>query len=149
MTGNARGGWFELLNEIGIIAQLSRAAFEARMPGGLAQPQFSVLNHFVRLGDGKSPLDLARAFQVPKTTMTHTLAVLEARGLVETRPNPKDGRSKLIYITDAGRALRDAAIARLAAEMGPMLDAADPGLPARALPDLRILRKLLDENRDG
>ena len=41
---------FVLLNEIGIINQLSSARFEAALPNGLNQPQFSVLNNFARLG---------------------------------------------------------------------------------------------------
>jgi DNA-binding MarR family transcriptional regulator len=95
--------YFELFNEIGILAQLSRALFEARLPKGLTVPHFSVLNHLVRLGDGKTPLALARAFQVPKTTRTHTLSGLEARGLVDLAPNPRDGRSKRVRLTP-GRA---------------------------------------------
>lgn len=147
MDDASGAGWFEMLNEIGIIAQLSRAAFEARLPEGIAVPQFAVLNHCVRVGDGKSPLDLARAFQVPKTTMTHTLAVLEARGLVEMRPHPRDGRSKCVHITQAGRAFREAAIAALAPDIARLAGLADPGLAARLLPDLRALRILLDTNR--
>ncbi|MEL6232867.1 MAG: MarR family transcriptional regulator [Pseudomonadota bacterium] len=142
-------GWFQLFNEIGIIAQLSRAAFEARMPEGLALPQFSVLNHFVRLGDGRSPLDLARAFQVPKTTMTHTLSVLEERGLVSFEPHPRDGRSKLVYITPRGRAFRDAAIAALGPDLARLEAALESGLPDRLLPDLRRLRAFMDADRDG
>lgn len=148
-AGPQDAGWFETLNEIGIIAQLSRAAFESRMPEGLAVPQFSVLNHFVRLGDGKSPLELARAFQVPKTTMTHTLAALETRGLVETRANPADGRSKLVFITRTGRGFRERAIAALAPDIGRLAARVDPDLPARLLPDLRELRRFLDADRDG
>lgn len=147
MDDSGGAGWFEMLNEIGIIAQLSRAAFEARLPEGIAVPQFSVLNHCVRVGDGKSPLDLARAFQVPKTTMTHTLAVLEARGYIEMRPNPRDGRSKSVHITQAGRSFREAAIAALAPDIARLAGLADPALAARLLPDLRALRMLLDANR--
>ncbi|MEM8740974.1 MAG: MarR family transcriptional regulator [Pseudomonadota bacterium] len=141
--------WFQLFNEIGIIAQLSRAAFEARMPQDLALPQFSVLNHFVRLGDGRSPLDLARAFQVPKTTMTHTLSVLEEKGLVSFAPNPRDGRSKLVYITPPGRAFRDAAIAALGPDLVELQAEFGDGLPDRLLPDLRRLRAQMDAARDG
>ena len=36
---------FAVLNEIGIINQLSSTRFEALLPGGLTQPQFSVLNN--------------------------------------------------------------------------------------------------------
>jgi len=83
---------FELLNEVGIIAQLSRTLMESRLDDGLTIHHFTALNHLVRLGDGKTPMDLARAFQVPKTSMSHTLAGLEKRGLIRMEPNPDDGR---------------------------------------------------------
>jgi len=108
---------FTFFNEIGILAQLSRALFEARLPLGFTVPQFSVLNNLVRVRDGRSPGELARAFQVPKTSMTHSLAVLERHGLVEMRPNARDGRSKYVFITEAGRDFRQAAIEGLAPDM--------------------------------
>ncbi len=97
------GLYFQLFNEIGIINQLSRTAFEARLPDGMVLPQFAVINHLIRVQDGRTPLQLARAFQVPKTSMTHTLAGLEKRGLVEMRANPEDARSKQVWLTEAGR----------------------------------------------
>jgi DNA-binding MarR family transcriptional regulator len=106
--------YFALLNEIGIIAQLSRATFEAANAGEVTLPQFTVLNHLVRRGDGPSPLDLASAFQVPRASMTNTLQGLERQGLIETRPNPRDGRSKRVCLTPAGRAMRERCIDRLA-----------------------------------
>ena len=94
---------FRFFNEIGIIEQLSRAQLEARLPDGMIAPHFAVLNHLTRVRDGQTPLALARAFQVPKTTMTHTLKGLEQHRLVEMRPNPEDGRSKRVWLTDQGR----------------------------------------------
>jgi DNA-binding MarR family transcriptional regulator len=143
------GLWFAVFNEIAILAQLSRAMFEAQLPTGFLLPQFAVLNHLVRLGDGRTPLDMARAFQVPKTSMTHTIAVLERAELVRVAPNPGDGRSKCVWITDAGRAFREAAIADLAPDMA--------GLEARfagerlapVLPVLAELRTAMDRMRDS
>lgn len=140
---------FGLFNEIGILEQLSRALLEARLPPGFVQGQFAVLNHLVRVGDGRTPLDLARAFQVPKTTMTHSLAVLERHALVRIAPNPQDGRSKRVWITDDGRAFRDRTIAALA----PDLDAIAAQFPvdraAAVLPALADLRRLMDAMRDS
>ena len=77
---------------------------------GFILPHFSVLNHLIRVGDGKTPLELSRAFQVPKASMTHTLSGLEKAGYIEARANEQDKRSKQIFITDAGRDFRDSAI---------------------------------------
>ncbi len=139
--------YFEFFNEIGILAQLSRALFEARLEDGLTVPHFSVLNHLVRLGDGRAPLAIANAFQVPKTTMTHTLAGLEKRGLIEMKPNPEDGRSKLVYITQAGRNARENNIDKLGEDVGKLVSLFEPGRILDILPELRDLRKVLDENR--
>lgn len=93
MSDTAMFDYFRLFNEIGIIEQLSRNMFEARLPPGFVLAQFTVLNHLVRVGDGRTPIAIAQAFQVPKTSMTHSLAVLERAGLIEIRKNPKDVRS--------------------------------------------------------
>ena len=102
--------YVQFFTEVGILNQLSRAGFEAHLPKGITLAHFSVLHHLVRLGDGQTPMQIAKAFQLPKTTMTHTLSVLEKRGLVVMRPNPDDGRSKAVILTDLGRKFCDEAI---------------------------------------
>lgn len=148
MPDSEMSDYFRLLNEIGIIGQLSRTLLEARLPPGFVAAQFAVLNHLVRMGDGRTPLAIAQAFQVPKNSMTHSLGVLERAGLIEMRPNPQDGRSKLVYITDAGRAFRQAAIEALAPDIARIAKAFPPDRVARLLPDLEALRKFLDADRD-
>ena len=140
--------YFRLFTEIGIIEHLSRSILEARLPPGFVLAQFSVLNHLVRVGDGRTPMAIARAFQVPKTSMTHSLAVLERERLIEIRKNPKDGRSKLVYITDAGRKLRQETIDSLAPDVRRIAASFPPDQVARLLPDLEALRKFLDADRD-
>lgn len=141
--------YFRLFNEIGIIGQLSRALLEARLPPGFVMAQFSVLNHLVRVGDGRTPLAIAQAFQVPKNSMTHSLAVLERAGLIEMRANPQDGRSKLVYITDAGRQFRDETIGAFAPDVARIASAFPPDRVAALLPDLEALRKFLDADRNS
>lgn len=148
MPETALSDYFRLFNEIGIIGQLSRTLLEARLPPGFVMAQFTVLNHLVRMGDGRTPLAIAQAFQVPKNSMTHSLAVLEREGLIALRPNPQDGRSKLVYLTDAGRVFRDDVIAAFAPDVARIAAAFPPELVARLLPDLERLRKVLDADRD-
>lgn len=149
MSEGAMPDYFRLFNEIGIIGQLSRSLLEARLPPGFVAAQFYVLNHLIRVGDGRTPLAIARAFQVPKTSMTHSLAVLEQAGLIEIRKNPGDGRSKLVHITDAGRKFRQDAIDALAPDLKRIAAAIPPDHVARLLPDLEVLRKFLDTDRDA
>ena len=138
---------FEVFNEIGIIEQLSRARLEARLPDGMIAPHFSVLNHLIRVGDGPTPMQLARAFQVPKTSMTHTLKVLEKRAAIETRSNPNDGRSKQVWLTAKGRDIRDQAIQALAQDFSELAQGIDIEVLKAIQPALTSLRKHLDTNR--
>jgi DNA-binding MarR family transcriptional regulator len=142
------GLYFQLFNEIGIINQLSRAAFEARLPDGMVLPQFAVINHLIRVQDGRTPLQLARAFQVPKTSMTHTLAGLEKRGLVEMRANPEDARSKQVWLTEAGRTFRQDAISSLAPDVAEFSDTLDREELTEVIATLERLRKRMDSARD-
>ncbi len=143
------GLYFVFFNEVGIIEQLGRNLLEARLPDGFLISHFSVLNHLVRVQDGQTPNALASAFQVPKTTMTHTLAVLERHDLVEMHPNPDDRRSKRVFLTDAGRGFRERAIA----DIGPDLEALQAAYPAermaRIVPELAEIRQFLDLYRDS
>ena len=93
---------FELFNEIGIINQLSTTMFERVLPKGMTQAQFTVLNHFVRLGhQERSPAQLAFAFQVTRPTMTSTLTRMERAGLIAIR---RARKARLAY----GKGPRDA-----------------------------------------
>ena len=139
---------FQLFYEIGILNQLATAEFNRMLPGDLHVSHFSIINHLVRRGDGKTPLALATAFQVSKANMTNTVARLLERGFIRLEPHRKDGRSKLVFLTDEGRSVRDRAI--VAVE--PMLErvAAEPSFRALidALPALRQMREALDRARD-
>lgn len=140
--------YFALLNEVGIINQISTAFLEERLPDGLLVSHFGVVSHLIRVGDGATPLELARAFQVAKTTMTHTLAGLEKHGFVEMRPNPDDKRSKQVWLTPAGRAFRDEAIAKMAPLFGELKQQFAPNRVAQMLPDLSEFRAVIDRLRD-
>ncbi len=140
---------FELFNEIGIIDQLVGTRFERALPAGLTISQFSVLNHFVRLGGERTPKQLADAFQVTKGAMTNTLSKLVAKGLVEIAPSETDGRSKIVTITAEGAAMRERAIADAVVAMRDVAEAVSE-VQARALMEpLRSIRAWLDAHRDN
>ncbi len=140
---------FEVFNEIGIINQLTSAAFAAVLPKGMTIAQFTVLNHFERLGlTEKSPADLASAFQITRPTMTSTLSRMEKSGLVKIKADPKDGRAKLVSVTAKGKKMRSDCLKRLAEPMAE----AEAVLPKKnmqkMLPLLREMREILDRLRD-
>ncbi len=135
---------FQLFNEVGIIEQLARTQLERVLPDGLKAPQFGVLNHFVRLGGPRNPAELARSFQVTKGAMTNTLQRLEARGLITVAADPKDGRGKLVDITDEGRRVREEAVAAVTPLVNELSESFDDREFDAALPFLRRLRIALD-----
>ena len=98
--------------------------------------------------NGKTPLELSRAFQVPKASMTHTLSGLAKAGYIEMLENERDKRSKLVHITDAGREFRDAAIQGLAPDIDAI--AHDFGVEdvEAIVPALQRLREIMDKMRD-
>lgn len=148
-SGPPVGTAFAVFVEIGIIGQLSTALLEARLPKGMVAAQFAVLNHLSSRPEGETPLQLARAFQVPKTSMSHSLAVLDERGLVVMAPNPADARSKIVRITPEGLAFRTGVIDALGPDIAQALAALHPGTLDRVLPLLRHLRQVMDRARDG
>ncbi len=140
---------FKVFNEIGIIDQLATHAFTQVLPRGLSVAQFSVLNHFVRLGLAhESPAQLASAFQVSRPTMSNTLARLERAGHVAIDQDPADGRAKRVSITAKGRAVREDCLERLAQPLSEMSEQVPRELLEELQPLLTKLRLILDRLRD-
>jgi len=138
---------FAFFNEIGIVSQLSQAFLNRHLPDGLHSSHFATLNHLYRVGEGTTPLAIANAMQVTKATMTHTLSVLEKRALVEIRANPRDGRSKRVFLTPAGRAFRLAAIGDVTRALATVSSLFDRAELEASLPALQRVRKILDAER--
>ena len=57
-----------------------------------------------------TPTQVAARLGVPVTTVSDRLRRLEERGFAERRPNPADGRSHLVSLTDKGRAAFEGSI---------------------------------------
>lgn len=140
---------FRLFNEIGIIDQLTGTAFERVLPHELTRAQFTVLNHCVRLGDNRTPSELASAFQITRGTLTSTLARLEAKGFIALVADNRDGRSKRVLLTPEGRAAQEACVAAAWPLLGQTLAALEPGEFHQLLPLLEKLRVWLDTNREA
>lgn len=138
---------FGFFTEIGIINQLSTAMFAKSLPEGVHPSHFAILNHLVRLGDGKPPLQIANAMQVSKNTMTHSLKTLQDRGFIDVQPDPEDGRGKRVYMTEKGRVFRKEGIVRVSETFGHVIGDEQIDLMRRILGDLQLMRQHLDNNR--
>ncbi|MCZ8163795.1 MAG: MarR family transcriptional regulator [Beijerinckiaceae bacterium] len=139
---------FDLFNEISIIEHLARNKFERALPNGFTVSQFSVLNHLVRVGDGVLPVRIARAFQVAKGAMTNTIHRLEERGFVIVTADEHDRRAKRVFLTSAGREMRESCI-QIANQV--VLELSQTALAQELLaivPVLAELRKYLDSERE-
>jgi DNA-binding MarR family transcriptional regulator len=78
----------------------------------LSLPEISALSRLDRAGPATTS-DLARVDQITPQAMGATLALLEERGLVQRRRDPRDGRRVTMSLTEAGqRALRNKRSAR-------------------------------------
>lgn len=146
--GNQAGQVFAFFNEVAIIDQLGTSLLGKVLPDGVHPSHFAIIVHLVRLGDGKTPRNLAAAMQVTKATMSHSLKVLENRGFIETRACQEDARSKQVFLTDAGRTFQVEAITAAARTFSRFLRQGHIDIMAELLPDLITIRKLLDENRE-
>jgi DNA-binding MarR family transcriptional regulator len=100
------------VNDVAAALQLSiglciRQLRKMQDQGDLSLPEASALKRLDRSGP-TSVTELAKAEQISVQSMGATLGSLEARGLVERRPHPSDGRRSVLSITKSGiRALSD------------------------------------------
>jgi DNA-binding MarR family transcriptional regulator len=81
-----------------------RIAQEYRSRFGLSIPEWRVM---AVLGDAgaRTQRDLTRLTLMDKVAVNRACKVLEERGLALRQPNAADGRSHLLELTDAGRAM--------------------------------------------
>ena len=138
---------FQVLNEVNIISQLSQNRGARLLAPELNISQFSVLNHFVRLGGERSLVQLAGAMQVTKGAMSNTIARLQAKGLVRVQPDPADGRGKQVSLTEAGVAARQRAVLLLGQGLAELVTVVPAAELADALQALRKLRIWFDAHR--
>ena len=135
-----------LFGELFMADQLARSRITRALPKGMELSHFGVLNHLARLGDERTPAQLARAFHVTRGAMTNTLARLEWAGHIHIRPDWDDARQKFVAISPAGRAARDAAVQSVAPLIADVVQALGADRVRAVLPVLRELRRRLEED---
>ncbi len=120
--------------------------FYIRLPSiqRLSFTTLSVLHTLAR----RSPLrlgELTATEQVTQSAITQMVSRLENDGLVERRPDPRDGRAVLVHITSAGAEVVAARRADRVARLAPILQrlsAEERSAIAAALPALRRIAEL-------
>jgi DNA-binding MarR family transcriptional regulator len=146
MTGTATRSLAETAAQLRLV--ITRTARRMRQEAGseLRAPNASALTT-IEIHGPLTPSELAEIERVKRPTATRILAYLEAEGLVERTPDPKDGRSALISLSGEGRErlrrLRQRKNAYLARRMRD-LDADEVAALERAA---EILERLLEGDR--
>ncbi len=135
-------GPLEVLSRVSRLARhLDLARREAFAAHGLEPWEFDVLAALRREGApyALSPGRLLQVTLVTSGTMTNRIDRLEAKGLVEREPDPDDGRSVRVLLTDAGRTRVDDALTDLLAHERRILAALAPDDRAKLADLLRLL----------
>lgn len=143
MSGSG-GVAIALFSELLTADQLLRAHLSRLMPAQMELSHFLVLNALARGGE-RSPAQLARAFHVTRGAMTNTLSRLDMAGHVHIRPDWDDARRKLVSISPAGLAARDAAQAKVLPLIEEVIGALGEDRLRAALPVIRDLRIRLEQ----
>ena len=132
----------QVLSRVGRLARhLDRARRAAFSASDLESWEFDVLSALRRAGAPYqlSPKALLQQTLVSSGTMTNRIDRLVARGLVERRTDPRDGRGILVVMTPEGRERVDASISQLLDAEAELLDRLSPADRARLA---GLLRKL-------
>lgn len=103
----------------------------------VASGQFGVLMA-LWYRDGISQSQIIKLTCKEKTTLARLVSKLEQKDLIRRESDPKDKRSKLIFLTEKGRALKDEVVPLARAEQ----NAAVKGLSDA---EIDTLKKLLDK----
>lgn len=73
---------------------------------GVGAAEFDVV-HLVRHNPGITQTQVVQALNMDKGAAAKRVASLENKGYLIRRPNPADGRSQLLYVTEAADVLRN------------------------------------------
>lgn len=145
MSGRGDEVAIALFGELFMADQLARARIGRVLPKGMQLSHFAVLNHLARIGEERTPAQLARAFHVTRGAMTNTLNRLEWAGHIHIRPDWDDARRKFVSISPAGRAARDAAVQAVAPMLGATVAELGEDRVRAALSVLRGLRQRFED----
>jgi DNA-binding MarR family transcriptional regulator len=92
-----------VLYDVYVLGQAVNQMLLDGLAGAPLSPQeYAVLSAIFERGPA-TPSELSHALGMPAQTMSDWIALFRGRGQVETRRNPRDGRSQLVSLTAAGR----------------------------------------------
>ncbi|MEP0070898.1 MarR family transcriptional regulator [Pyruvatibacter sp.] len=93
------------------IARLFADGLRRRVePLGIVPGQFPALLE-LWIEDGQTQKQLVEKLDIEQATLAYTLGRMERDGLITREEHPDDRRSRIVYLTDTAKAIRDDAYA--------------------------------------
>jgi MarR family 2-MHQ and catechol resistance regulon transcriptional repressor len=134
MAGTLKGPalWLSMFRTTEAVDRVVRQSMEV---ADLGSSEFMMLEPLLHLGP-LTPSALADKTCLTSGSVTAALDRLERRGLVERGVNPRDQRSRIVSITEPGRALIEPVYAEHAAQIERLFSAALTAEQRRELFDL-------------
>jgi MarR family 2-MHQ and catechol resistance regulon transcriptional repressor len=133
--------WVRLMR---VYHKVDRRTAEEMKRWKLSVSRFDILNH-AGVREGRPQQELADALLVTKGNICQLLDGMEADGLLRRR---RSGRTNHIYLTDEGRALREASMARHEECIAQGMSALTPDEQQTLLTLLRKLDRSLSNHPD-
>lgn len=92
-----------------IAREVSKLAVQTMRADGIGTAEFDFI-HFVRHKPGITQAEIREALKIDKGAAARRTASLEAKGYLERRGNPADGRSQLLYATEKAEELKNSKV---------------------------------------
>lgn len=89
-----------------IAREVSKFTVQTMKEEGIGTAEFDFI-HLVRHNPGITQTQVREQLQIDKGAAARRAASLEAKGYLVRKPNPKDGRSQLLYATEQAEHLKN------------------------------------------
>ena len=89
-----------------IAREVSKFTVQTMKEEGIGTAEFDFI-HLVRHNPGITQTQVREQLQIDKGAAARRAASLEAKGYLVRKPNPKDGRSQLLYATEKAEHLKN------------------------------------------
>jgi len=111
-----------LLYQLYLASQASRGFMKVALSGSGMSGEDYALYSYLRANGPRTQSQAAGDLGIPVTSLATTLAPLIDHGQIERRPHPRDGRARLLSLTEAGEATLQRAIPLFSAAYRHLLD---------------------------
>jgi DNA-binding MarR family transcriptional regulator len=113
-TTSVKGDGTNVLFDLWLVSRAATNVLDTALTSsGLTADEFGIYS-VLTTAETMTPSELARWMSAPPTTVSSYVKRFEARGHVERRRNPDDGRSFVLRLTPAGRRAHAAAAIQFA-----------------------------------